>query len=211
MAIGRRQVLQLGAAGAGGWLVALALRRVAPIGRDVGDTALVERIQRGDGVPASGPADASLRLAVFSDYRCGACRAAFPALEAAVRDDGDVRVVYKDWPIFGGMSVDAARVALASAGQGIYAAVHRALMTEPRPLTGEVLRAAVLGAGGDWARLVADLTGNAAAIADILRSNGREAQALGLTGTLGYLAGSIVTLGALDRAGFARLFEQARA
>jgi protein-disulfide isomerase len=42
----------------------------------------------------------------------------FPALEEAVQRDGKVRVIYKDWPIFGPPSERAASVALACAEQG---------------------------------------------------------------------------------------------
>lgn len=75
--LSRRQAVGLGAVVVGGWAVGQVLRRTAPIGRDVGPTA--DLILTGGSSPEHGPADATLRLAVFTDYRCPACRHAFPA------------------------------------------------------------------------------------------------------------------------------------
>lgn len=204
-------MLLLGAAGLAGWGAARMLARIAPIGRDVRASGAVAAILDDPGAPATGPDAASLRLAVFSDYRCPACRHGFTALETAVAADGDVRLLYKDWPIFGPASERAARVALASAAQGIYPVVHRRLMTMPGAIDDATLRAAVTGAGGDWQRVLADLSADAAAIEARLRRHAAEAQAIALPGTPGYLAGPLLVLGAIDAADFARLFARARA
>lgn len=202
----RRQAWQLGA-----FAVGRGVRWLTPVGRNIGRSASVDAILDATGSPESGARDATLTLAVFSDYRCPACRTAFPALEAAVRADGKVRVIYKDWPIFGPASERAAQVALASVAQGIYPAVHRALMTDNRSIDDAMLEDVVTRAGGDWGRMTTDLDVQGEAIFRRLQSNGREALSIGLTGTPGYLAGPILQLGALDSAGFAGLFARGRA
>lgn len=131
-------------------------------------------------------------------------------MEEAVRVDGDVRTVYKDWPIFGPLSERAARVALASAEQGIYPAVHRRLMTDGRAITDMVLREAVTEAGGDWKRLTAFLASSQDSVTARLRLNGMQALSLGLPGTPGFLAGSTLVVGGMDERDFARLFALAR-
>lgn len=201
--------MQLGAVVVGGWAVGQVLRRTAPIGRDIGPRA--DAILAGDGSPEAGPADATVRLAVFTDYRCPACRHAFPAMEGAVRRDGKVRIIYKDWPIFGPPSERAASVALATGEQGIYPAVHRRLMTDNRMIDDDMLRDVVTQAGGDWPRATAWLSANEQAVAARLRTNGREAYAIGLAGTPGYLAGPMLEMGAIDETDFGRLFARARA
>lgn len=206
--IGRRQMLQLGAVVVGGWAAGQALRRTAPIGRDVGTAE--NAILADSGSPEDGPADASLRLAVFTDYRCPACRLAFPAMEEAVQRDGKVRVVYKDWPIFGPPSERAASIALASAEQGIYPAVHRTLMTDSRTIDDDLLREVVTAAGGDWARTTHWLAAHESEVAARLHANGQEAYAIGLSGTPGYLAGPMLVMGAIDAVDFGRLFARAR-
>ncbi len=204
----RRQLAGLGAAIVGGWAVGQVLRHTAPVGRDVGPAA--DLILARDGSPEDGPADATLRLAVFSDYRCPACRRGFAALEEAVGRDGGVRVIYKDWPIFGPPSERAASVALACAEQGIYPAVHRALMTESRTIDDDMLRDVVGRAGGDWPRATAWLAAHADAVAARLRANGRDAYSIGLAGTPGYLAGRLLVMGVTDTGDFERLFARAR-
>ena len=207
----RQQIMQLGALVVGGWAASMVLRRTVPIGRDIGKSSALAKILDGQGFPMSGLADASLHLAVFSDYRCPACRRAFPALEEAIRKDADVRVIYKDWPIFGPPSEQAARVALASAEQGIYPAVHRRLMTDSRAIDDGMLRNVVTEAGGDWTRTIAYLTSHDKQISALLRTNGQQALAIGLPGTPGYLAGPVLVIGAIDEADFTRLFARARA
>lgn len=207
--LNRRQAVGLGAVVVGGWAVGQALRRTAPIGRDIGPRA--DAILAGGSSPEDGPAGATLRLAVFTDYRCPACRHAFPAMEEANRRDGKVRIIYKDWPIFGPPSERAASIALASAEQGIYPAVHRALMTDSRIIDDDMLREIVTGAGGDWTRATAWLAANAQAVTARLRANGQQAYAIGLSGTPGYLAGPMLVMGAIDAGDFGRLFARARA
>lgn len=207
--LNRRQVAGLGAVVVGGWAFGQVLRRTAPIGRDVGPTA--DLILAESGSPENGPADATLRLAVFTDYRCPACRHGFPALEEAVRRDGKVRVIYKDWPIFGPPSERAASIAIACAEQGIYPAVHRALMTDSRTIDGDMLRDIVMRAGGDWLRATTWLAEHADVVAARLRANAQEAYSIGLAGTPGYLAGRMLVMGMIDDGDFERLFARARA
>lgn len=208
--IDRRALLALAGAGVLGWAGGRVLSRYRTIGRDVHTSGAVAAILDDEGAPAIGPGSASLRLAVFTDYRCPACRHAFPALDAAVAADGDVRLLFKDWPIFGARSARAAQVALASDTQGIYPVVHRGLMTASGAFDERMLRAVVTEAGGDWLRLLADLSAGRERIAARLQRHAAEARAIGLPGTPGYLAGSLLVLGAIDATDFARLFARAR-
>ncbi|WP_238302933.1 DsbA family protein [Sphingomonas phyllosphaerae] len=208
--IERRALLTLGLAGGAGWALGRVLSRTAPVGRDVGASGAVAAILDDPEAPAIGPAGASLRLAVFSDYRCPACRHGFPALTEAAAKDGDVRLLFKDWPIFGAASVAAARVALAGAAQGIYPEVHRRLMTAPGTLDSAQLRAAVQASGGDWSRVMGNLAGQGGRIDAQLRRHAAEAASIGLPGTPGYLAGSRLAVGVIDTDAFARLFAAAR-
>lgn len=206
-----RLLFQLVLLVAAGWAAGQLLRAGNPIGRDVGSNPAAAALLRGDGLPSEPAEPHTLTLAVFTDYRCAACRRADPAMHAAVAKDGHVRLVYVDWPIFGAPSERAARVALAADRQGIYPALHRRLMAEPRALTDPVLRENVMAVGGDWVRVLADLHGHGAAVDRRLAESRTAAFALGIPGTPAYLAGTVLAVGALDERGFARLFEEGRA
>lgn len=182
----------------------------APVGQNIGGFAIAREVLRDDGSPVLEARDANLTLVTFTDYQCPACRRAHPQMLAAVEADGRVRLVYRDWPIFGAVSQRTARLALASDYQRIYPAVHDALM-RAGSLDEAAVRVAVEQAGGDWARLLADLDKHRAAIDAHLARNAAQAQALGLEGTPGYLVGSILIRGAIDEDAFRRAFAQARA
>ena len=53
----------------------------------------------------------------FFDYNCPYCRRMEPVLNALLRSDPKVRIVYRDWPIFGPASREASRAAEPVAGQ----------------------------------------------------------------------------------------------
>ena len=70
----------------------------------------------------------------FFDYQCPYCRKAAPIIDELVKQDPNVRVVFKEYLIFGPMSEPSARAALAAQKQGKYLEMHNALMTAQPPL-----------------------------------------------------------------------------
>ena len=206
----RRPVLALFALALLGVAVAQLLRGTATVGQYVGDSSTAAAIRADRRSPAVTAGVADLAVVVFVDYQCPACRAAEPAFQAAAAADGNLRIVYKDWPIFGERSENAARAALAADRQALYGPVHDALMRAAIVDEASVRRA-VEDAGGDWQRLQADLTGRAGEIEGQLARNRRDAFALGLEGTPGYLIGAWLIEGAASESEFRRAIAQARA
>lgn len=192
-----------------GVLAAYALRTFGALGQDVGASPSAVEMLEDRRSPQVVRGDGSLTVVMFTDYQCPSCRRADPALRAAIARDGNVRVIYRDWPIFGERSERAAKVALAAHRQGIYPALHRRLMTSAS-LDDAALRVAVEQAGGSWERVEADLLTHGTEISDQLAANGRDAFALGLDGTPGYLIGPLLVEGALTEREFLRAFGQAR-
>ena len=195
----------IGVAALFGWL----LRAQRPFGDNVSDNPLALAVREDRSSPVEGNSAADITLIVFSDYRCPACRAAYPGMKRAVAKDGKVRIVYKDWPIFGEVSERAAEVAIASDLQHLYPLVHDRLMTGP-PNSDVALKAAVEQAGGNWHRLQSDLAINKTKIAAQLGRVRMQAFQLRLGGTPGYLIGPILVRGALKEKEFRRAFKQAR-
>ena len=71
--------------------------------------------------PVVGNTNGSVTIVEFFDYRCPYCKQVAGTVADVLAADKDVRVVFKEFPILGEDSVDAARAALAAHRQGGYA------------------------------------------------------------------------------------------
>ena len=98
-----------------------------------------------------------LTVAVFFDYRCPYCREAYPDLMAATREDGALRLILKEFPVFGEVSELAARAAAAAARQGKYLQMHDAMMRAAPPLTKDKIFALAKKLALDMTRLRKDI------------------------------------------------------
>ena len=152
----RKELLTLALFVGIGVIASYALQNANSVGDDVSHSFSAREIMQDDRSPAVGHGRSDVTMIVFADYQCPACRKADPGMRRAIARDGNVRIIYKDWPIFGRRSERAAKVALAAARQGIYSRVHHALMASPR-LDEAGLREAVETSGGNWQRIVVDL------------------------------------------------------
>jgi protein-disulfide isomerase len=146
----------------------------------------------------------------YFDYNCPFCRELAPELQSLVAQDHKVAIVYKDWPIFGGVSVYAAKAALAAAWQGKYLVAHETLINGPRLTQHDQVDAELKGAGIDMAQLTKDRTNHAAEIDALLNRSDAEAHALGIRGTPGILVGRQVLPGTVNLAGLKLLVANAR-
>lgn len=90
--------------------------------------ARASALLRDPGSPVLGNPQGDVTLVKFTDYQCSFCKAAEPRIEKLIADDPNVRVVVKEFPVLGPVSVVAAKAALASQKQGKYAAYHQAMM-----------------------------------------------------------------------------------
>lgn len=78
-----------------------------------------------------GNPDGDITLVEFMDYRCGYCRKALPEVAKLLEEDGNIRLIVKEFPILGEASLISSRFAIAAkhvAGEEAYETVHNALM-----------------------------------------------------------------------------------
>lgn len=143
-----------------------------------------------------GNPNGSKTIVEFTDYACGYCRQTAPELAEMVKADPDLRVVIREWPIFPGSDVSA-RMALAAAKQGKYAAFHDALFALGQP-SAENVRAAAEQAGIDMA--AAQQYGQSDEVTRELQQNMAYAQQLGFTGTPSFVINGELHQGAIGRA-----------
>lgn len=179
----------------------------APAGSapSAGNVLSADAVLRDPEIPAAGNPDGDITVVEYSDFRCPYCKKVHPELMQLVKEDGNVRVVFKDWPILGGTSVDAARMVLASKYQGKYIEAHDALIRATSKLTGPAIGETLSKAGIDVARATRDRDANRAAIDAILARNDAQAKAFGFQGTPSFIVGRFRVPGVLD----AELFRQA--
>ena len=168
------------------------------------------QILRDPGTAMLGAANSEVTLVEYFDYNCPYCRKLAPEIHALVDQNHRVGVVFKDWPIFGGVSVYAARSALASQWQGKYLVAHAALISAPRLSREAEVDDTLQKAGIDVAALKRALVEHSAQIDAILARNNTEARSLGIRGTPGLLVGRAVTTGVGDLAGLQSAVAAAR-
>lgn len=131
--------------------------------------------------PVAGNVAGKVTVVQFFDYQCPHCKAMVPIMDAIVLANNNVRVVYKEMPIFGPESEFAARAALAANKQGKYLAFHRALMKTTGHLTDEQVLDIAKSVGLDSNKMQAVM--NSPEISKELKDTGMLAQQLGLPGT----------------------------
>jgi protein-disulfide isomerase len=148
--------------------------------------------------PFAGRAGSDVTVVEYLDFNCPYCRKTAVTLGQLLAGDPKVRILYKDFPIFGGVSLYAARAALAAQWQDRYLAAHDILIDSPTRLVSEdQVRSRLVLAGVDLARLDRDLAAHKGAIDAILARNTQEARELGFTGTPGLIVGDFVVPGAV--------------
>ncbi|MEX0364982.1 DsbA family protein [Ruegeria sp. HKCCD8929] len=105
-----------------------------------------------------GNPDGDITLVEFMDYRCGYCRRAVPEVAKLLKEDGNIRLVIKEFPILGEASVISSRFAVATkqvAGGEAYKQVHDALLEFSGEVGEVTLRRISDGLGLDTEAIVA--------------------------------------------------------
>ncbi len=199
----------LGVLGAGALMLGVAPGPA--LGQSDDETVLTEAlVLRDPDIPAAGNVEGDITIVEYFDYQCPYCRKIEPELRQVIQDDGKVRLVLKDWPVLGPVSVIAARMALASKFQDKYIQAHEALIGVNSKLTEPRMRELLAGAGIDVDRLDRDLVTNAKAIDAIIARNNDQATAFGFKGTPSFIVGKFRVPGILTMAEFDQVIADAR-
>ena len=201
----------LGLLGAGTVVLGIELASGSALAQSDDDNVLTEAlVLRDPDIPVAGNAAGDITIVEYFDYQCPYCRKIEPELRQVVQDDGKVRLVSKDWPVLGPISVVAARMALASKFQDKYLQAHDALIGVNSKLTEPRIRELLAGAGIDVDRAARDLVTNAKTIDAILARNNDQATAFGFRGTPSFIVGKFRVPGVLTMAEFDQVIADAR-
>ncbi|MGF1651479.1 MAG: DsbA family protein [Hyphomicrobiaceae bacterium] len=154
-----------------------------------------------------GNRDGDVSVIEFFDYNCSWCRRAVEQVQALAEGDPNVRIVMKEFPIFGEHSTFAAKAAMASMEQGKYWPFHVALMSQERVTTDNVLKIAE-SVGIDVERLKKEMENPKydAAIAETQSL----AETLGIQGTPAFIVDTTVNMGFVPAAGLKAMVSSVR-
>ena len=130
----------------------------------------------------------NVTLVEFFDYQCIHCKKMGPVMDKLTKEDPRLRIIYKEFPIFGKTSELASRAALAAAMQGKYGAMHDALLAIDKHLDEAMIMNAAKSVGLNIEQLKSDM--NSKIVSDTLQSNKTLAEKLHLMGTPAFLIGS---------------------
>ena len=134
-------------------------------------------------LPVVGNVDAKVTIVEFFDYRCGYCSKQANDFQKLLLETDNAKIIYLEWPIFGGISETAARIALNiwKSNPNLYFEVHNEFMKLGTSIT-----------ESNIVNLLNNLNLNGQLIFDnankeknnkIIDENNKLAQSLGLRGT----------------------------
>ncbi len=146
-----------------------------------------------------GNPDGKITFVEFFDYNCAFCKRAMDDMLTLMKDQPNLKVVLKEFPVLGPGSVEAAQVAVAARMQDKsgkkYLDFHQKLLGG----RGEANKARALAvakeAGYDMDRLQKDM--QSPEVKATLQENFKLAEALGLNGTPSYVIGEKIEVGAV--------------
>lgn len=154
-----------------------------------------------------GNPNGKVTLVEFVDFACGYCKRSVADVEQLIAANPDLKVVMRELPILSPESTQAAKMALAAAQQGKYAAFHKAMFDAGRP-DAQTIAAAAQTAGLDMAR-AAKTIADPRVEAELERNLGLARQ-LGISGTPSWVAGNQLLSGAVGVEELTKALEDAR-
>ncbi|TJZ93350.1 DsbA family protein [Paracoccus gahaiensis] len=176
-------------------LAALPALAQAPARANPMPEELRRALERDPTAPVLGNPDGDITLTEFFDYNCPHCRTMLPLVQQLVSSDPQLRVVYREWPVFGPGSDFAARASLATLPMGRYWQMHAGLLTmRGRAEEATVMRVA-RDVGLDEAQLREAML--AEPIERHINTSHMLADHMGLAGTPSFICGDEAVFGAM--------------
>ncbi len=115
----------------------------------------IEELHNDANTPFVGPKNASVVLVEFFDFNCGYCKRIAGTMESVVKNNPDVKVVFKPMTFLGSKPI--AYAAVAANEQGKFLEVYKAFLTAPERLDEAKINAIVEKLGLDMNKFKADV------------------------------------------------------
>lgn len=160
--------------------------------------------------PFMGNENGDVKIVMFSDYRCGYCKRTAPILEKILHEDGNLKLIIKEYPVLGQASVISAKAAVAvfKMDKSKYAEFHKQLFERPLNSEKDLIEiAAAAGVNG-----VALLTEMAKPEhAGQVKKNRILGSRLGINGTPAFIIDGTLFPGAMSKAQLLDVIKKVRA
>jgi len=169
-----------------------------------------DQLENDPATPVAGNVEGDVTIVEFFDYRCGYCKRVFPAIQELIKSDGNIRYVFKEFPILGPDSKVASLAAQAVwfMDSDRYFDFHTALMGARGGLSEDRVLdiAAKVGLDRDKVKKGMDDP----QVLETLASNIDLGRALGVNGTPAFVIGGELVPGAIDLDAMKELVAEAR-
>ena len=157
-----------------------------------------------------GNLDGDITIVDFSDYRCPYCKKAHAEIQALIKSDGNIRIIYKEFPILGPDSVTAAKFALATLllAPNSYEDVNTSLMAMRGKPNEATLTSLAKTLGLDATALLEKMDSDA--VNAIIENNRSLGGRLQITGTPTFIFGDQLIRGYVPLEGMQQIVEDTR-
>lgn len=169
---------------------------------------LRQSLERDPTAPVLGNPEGDITLTEFFDYNCPFCRKMVDPMHRLITSDRNLRVVFREWPVFGEDSEFASRASLASLQQRKYWQMHTAMFRTRGRVTEDATMRAAREAGIDTARLERDMT--AEPVERHITMSHMLAEHMGIVGTPTFIAGDEGAFGEYSLDELRELVQRAR-
>jgi len=161
-------------------------------------------------MPVLGNPDGDVTIVEFFDYRCGYCKRVHPTVQEVLAKDGNVRLVYAEFPILGDDSLFASRAATAVwlNWPDKYEAYHDMLMATRGQIDETTVFGGALELGMDVAAL--QMAMKEPEVDAAIRANHDLASSLEISGTPAFIIGDELVPGAIELSDFESLISMSR-
>ena len=159
------------------------------------------------GTAFAGNPNGDVTIVEFSDFACPYCKQTDQDLARLIKEDKNIKVVFRELPILSEASNEAALMALAAAQQGKYYEFHRTMFATGRP-TPSTIEAAASEIGLDMNAARAFIQSKEAQAE--VQKNIEIAQKLRFTGTPAWVIGDQSEVGAVGYEGLKEMIAIAR-
>lgn len=159
--------------------------------------------------PSIGNPKGDVTIVEFMDYNCGWCKKSMGEVSTLLKADDKLKVVFKEFPIFGEHSEYAARAALAAAKQNKYWELHQAMFSHEGQVTTDFVNQLAEGLGLDMAKLKTDIESKE--IGEHIAANMQLGKQLAINGTPAFIIDDQVHGGYLPLDGMVASVAEVRA